>query len=211
MNLFYAETLNPRKACAVAKYLAAPVEFVPVSLLHGEHRKPAFLAINPNGRVPVLQDGDWSLWEANAIMCHLSMLAGADLWPQDSRQVEVLRWLSWDAQHFTRHTGTLWFEHTIKSQLGMGKADAATVEAATGHFRVAADLLDSHLAGRSHVVGDSLSVADFALASALPDAETSHIPLGDYKNIRRWHERLSELEAWRRPFPERPAVAAAQD
>ncbi|GLS20520.1 glutathione S-transferase [Labrys miyagiensis] len=209
MKLYYCETLSPRKACAVARHLGSPVEFVRVDLPHGEHRQAPFLAINPNGRVPVLQDGDWSLWEANAIMCHLSDLAGADLWPHDRRQIEVMRWLSWDSQHFTRHTGTLWFEHVVKPHIGMGEPDEATVAAALAETRRSARLLDDHLDGRSHVVGDSLSIADFALASALPDARAARIPLDDYPNIRRWHDRLNEFEAWRQPFPARPPAVAA--
>ena len=78
MKLFYSETLNPRKACAVAKYLGSPVEFVRVDLGKGEQRRPEFLAINPNGRVPALVDGDITLWEADAIMCHLARVAGSD-------------------------------------------------------------------------------------------------------------------------------------
>jgi glutathione S-transferase len=202
MKLYYCETLNPRKACAVARYLHSPVDFIRVDLPHGEHRKPPFFAINPNGKVPVLQDGDWSLWEANAIMCHLSDLAQADLWPHDKRQIEVMRWLSWDAHHFTRHTGTLWFEYVIKPHIGMGAADADAVAAATSEMRVSARLLDDHLATRAYLVGEKLSVADFAVASALPDAKASNIPIDDYPNVRRWHDRLNELEAWRRPFPD---------
>lgn len=209
MKLYYCETLSPRKACAVARHLGSPVEFVRVDVPHGEHRQAAFLAINPNGRVPVLQDGDWSLWEANAIMCLLSDLAGADLWPHDRRQIEVMRWLSWDSQHFTRHTGTLWFEHVVKPHIGMGDPDEATVAAALGETHRSARLLDDHLDGRSHVVGDALSIVDFALASALPDARAARIPLDDYPNIRRWHDRLNELEAWRQPFPVRPPAVAA--
>jgi glutathione S-transferase len=94
MKLYYAETLNPRKVCAVAKYLNAPVEFVHVDLRTGEQRKPAFLSINPNGKVPVLEDGDKLIWESNAIMGHLAHAAGSDLWPRDGRQIEVLRWLN---------------------------------------------------------------------------------------------------------------------
>ncbi|WP_413992662.1 glutathione S-transferase family protein [Labrys okinawensis] len=209
MKLYYCETLNPRKACAVARLLGSPVEFVRVDLPHGEHRQAPFLAINPNGRVPVLRDGDWSLWEANAIMCHLSDLAGADLWPHDRRQIEVMRWLSWDSQHFTRHTGTLWFEHVVKPHIGMGEPDRAIVAAALAETHRSARLLDDHFDGRTHVVGDALTVADFALASALPDAGAARIPLDDYPNIRRWHDRLNELEAWRQPFPSRPHTEAA--
>jgi len=69
MKLFYCEALNPRKACAVARYLDSPVEFVRVDIAKGEHKTPQFLAMNPNGKVPVLQDGARTLWESNAIMC----------------------------------------------------------------------------------------------------------------------------------------------
>jgi glutathione S-transferase len=58
MKLYYCETLNPRKACAVARYLQSPVEFVHIDLGQGEHKQPDFLALNPNGKVPVLQEED---------------------------------------------------------------------------------------------------------------------------------------------------------
>ena len=83
MKLYYSDTLNPRKACAVARYLNSPVEFVHVDLAKGEHKTPDYLAINPNGKVPALTDGDLKIWESNAIMCHLARKAGSDLWPRD--------------------------------------------------------------------------------------------------------------------------------
>lgn len=55
-KLYYCETLNPRKACAAARFLQADVDFVRVDLASGEQRSAEFLALNPNGKVPVLQD-----------------------------------------------------------------------------------------------------------------------------------------------------------
>ncbi|MDB5775828.1 MAG: glutathione S-transferase family protein [Herbaspirillum sp.] len=202
MKLYYCETLNPRKACAVARYLNSPVEFIRVNLAKGEHKTPEFLAINPNGKVPVLQDGDMTLWEANAIMCHLSNAADAHLWPQDApRQVEIMRWLSWDAHHFTRHAGTLYFENIIKPMIGMGEPVAAAVDSATAFFRTNAAILDAHLGKRKFLVGDALTIADFATAVTLPYADAAKIPLDEFPAIRRWHARLQELPAWREPFP----------
>jgi glutathione S-transferase len=202
MKLFYCETLNPRKACAVARYLESPVEFVRLDLGRGDHQTPEFLAMNPNGKAPVLQNGGWTLWESNAIMCHLSNLAQADLWPRDdARQIEVMRWLNWDSQHFTRHASVLYFEHVVKPMLGIPAADAAALEEATKYFRTYASVLDSHLRDRKFLVGDSLTVADFATAVTLPYAGQANLPLADFPAIQRWHERLNELPAWREPFP----------
>lgn len=201
MKLYYCDTLNPRKACAVARYLNAPVDYVWVDLAKGEHKTPEFLAINPNGKVPVLQDGDLTLWEANAIMCYLSDKADAALWPHDARQIEVMRWLSWDAQHFTRHAGTLYFENMIRPLIGMGAPDAVAVKSATGLFMASAAILDAHLSKREYLVGDALTVADFATAATLPYADAARIPLAEFPAIERWHARLQQLPAWRAPFP----------
>lgn len=201
MKLYYSDVLSPRKACAVARYLQSPVEFVFLDLGKGEHRQPDYLAINPNGKVPTLTDGDRTLWEANAIMCELAERAGSDLWPHDARQIDIVRWFSWELQHFSRHAGILYFEHIVKARFGLGEPDPAMVEKALGEFRRFAATLDDHLRGRHWLLGDTLTVADFAVAVTLPDAERARIPLDEFPAVRRWHDRLNEMEAWREPFP----------
>ncbi|HEX5353901.1 MAG TPA: glutathione S-transferase family protein [Rhodanobacteraceae bacterium] len=207
MKLYWYDTVNPRKACAVAKYLQSPVEYVYLDFAKGEHKAPEYLALNPNGKVPTLVDGARSLWEADAIMCHLAARADSDLWPQDDRQIDVLRWLSWDLAHFYKAGGTLYFEHIIKPRFGLGDANPAAAKQATEEWRRFAAILDTHLHDRRWLVGDGITVADFAVAAMLPDAERAHIPLDEFPAIKRWHERLNDLEAWREPFPE-PTVAA---
>nr|WP_244481414.1 glutathione S-transferase family protein [Rhizobium sp. Root1203] len=200
MKLYYCETLNPRKACAAAKFLKVDVEFVRIDLVHGEQRTAEFLALNPNGKVPVLHDGERTLWEANAIMCRLSDSVGADFWPHDDRQIDVIRWLSWDAAHFTRYGAALWFEKEIKPLLGQEPDENAVLDAES-NFRSNARVLDEHLAKSPYVVGHSISVADFALAAALPYTAPSRILLGEFGHIAQWYDRLNELSAWREPFP----------
>ena len=206
MKLYYAETLNPRKACAAARYLGAPVEFVHVDLKSGEHRKPPFLSINPNGKVPVLEDGENRVWEANAIMGYLARSAGSDLWPSGARQIDVLRWLSWDAQHFSRHASTLYFEHVIKPIFHLGPPDETATKEATAQVRQYARVLNDHLRDRAYLLGDVLTIADFAVAAALPYAEQAQIPLAEFPEVKRWHDRLNGLAAWREPFPQAAAA-----
>ena len=207
MKLYYAETLNPRKVCAVAKYLNAQVEYVQVDLRKGEHRKAPFLAINPNGRVPVLEDGEKRIWESNAIMAYLAQAAGSDIWPRDERQIEVLRWLSWDAHHFTRHAATLYFEHVIKPDLNLGPPSETATKDAIVYVLQYGHILNEHLRGRAYLLGDVLTIADFAVAATLPYAERAHIPIREFPDVQRWHGRLNELMAWREPFPQVPAAA----
>jgi glutathione S-transferase len=204
MKLYYFETPNARKACAVARYLDVPVEFVRVDLAKGEHQTPAYLAINPNGKVPALEDGEMRLWESAAIMCYLADQAGSSLWPKDARQIDVIRWLSWDGSHFSRHAGTLFFEQVIKPQFGLGDPNRAAIDEAMSFFRRFAGVLNDHLKGRAYLVGDGLTVADFAVASMLPNAREAKLPIDEFAEIGRWYAQLEQLPAWREPFPSRP-------
>ena len=130
MKLYYSDILSSHRACAVARYLKAPVEFVYLDFAKGEQRAPAYLAINPNGKVPTLVKGDRIIWEADAVICQLSDDMCADLWPHDSRQLDIIRWFSWNAQHFTRAGGALYFENVVKRRFNLGPPDPAVVEEA---------------------------------------------------------------------------------
>ena len=200
MKLYYAETMNSYKTCAVARHLPLAVEFHRLDLKQGEQRSPEFLAINPNGKAPALVDGDLRLWESNAIMCHMAMKAGSNLWPRDERQVEIIRWFNWSADHFCRFTGELYFENIIRAQFAMGDPDPEAVKDATGYVRRYAGILDEHLESRRYLLGDQLTVADFAVATTLPYARDAKIPIEEFPAVHRWHDRLMELPAWQSPF-----------
>jgi glutathione S-transferase len=209
MKLYYAETLAPRKACAVAGYLGLRIEYMFVDLRKGEHTKPDYLAINPNGKVPSLVDGEKKLWEADAIICHLAQRAESALWPRSvQQQIDVVRWLSWNSQHLYRHAGSLYFEYLIKPWVGLGEPEPSKVADAQGFFRKHASVLDQHLKGRKWLLGNDLSVADFSVAVTLPYAKSAAMPLDEFAQVRRWHDQLNAFDAWRDPFPARPAHAA---
>jgi glutathione S-transferase len=72
LQIYYFETPNPRKLCAVARHLDLLVEFIHVDLSTAEQRSAAFHTVNPNGRVSALVDGDFRLWGSHAVMIYLA-------------------------------------------------------------------------------------------------------------------------------------------
>lgn len=202
MKLYWAEVLNPRKVCALAKHLDLPLTFVKVDLARRGHLSPEFRALNPNCKVPVLDDGGRLLWETDAILCHLARRAGSDLWPHDERQVDVIRWMSWNQGHFQPQAGTFYFEHVIKPQFGLGPPDAAKLARAEKPFKTFAAVLDAHLASHNWLVGDAPTIADFTVSAALPWAAEAKLPLDGFPAILRWRDRLMDLPAWRDPYPD---------
>jgi glutathione S-transferase len=197
LQLYYTHNLNPRVAVSVARHLDLPVEFARYSPM-GDDRE-AFLPLNPNSLAPLLVEDGQPLWETDAIALRLSRLSGTDFW-LDTHPEEMMRWVSWSAHHFTRAGGTIVFE-AVTVPLYMGRApDPAVLDPAMADFRRFATILDDVLAGRDWLVGGGLSYADFRVATALPFAGRAGLPVGDYRHIARWHDRLNAIDAWREPF-----------
>jgi glutathione S-transferase len=207
MKLYYSQNLNPRVAVAVARHLKSPVEYVRATPRNPAHEE-AFRAINPNTLVPVLVEEGRTLWETDAIACRLSMLAGSDFWRTDASMAEMIMWISWATHHLNNAGGTLYFYKIILPKLSAATDTGASIppaeppvlEEAMSDFRRSAAILDTHLEGRTWLVGDRLSYADFRAATALPFAEGAGLPVAEFPNVKRWHDRLWAIDAWRAPF-----------
>lgn len=187
-----------RRVSTVIEYLGINVEEVYIDLLAGANRTPEFLAINPNGMVPALVDGDVVLWEAAAIMIYLCEQAGnTPLLPQGAPRYDVLRWMFWAAEHF-RQPAPMYFDERLAARL-MGKsADETRIAEANRLIERFAPVLETHLVGRNYVVGDHVTLADFDLAAPLSQMSRTGVPYNAYPNIMRWYEYLHEtVAAWR--------------
>src|SRR5205807_2941451 len=105
MKLYHFPSPNPQKVTFALKELGLDCELVPVDLAKGEQREPAFRAVNPFGRVPVLVDGDLTLTESQAILAYLGEKTGR-LWPASAGERAVaLKWLFFLSQHIMPPAG----------------------------------------------------------------------------------------------------------
>ena len=203
---FHPMSGNSRRVLLVAAHLDAPVERVVVNLPKGEQRGAPHLRRNPNGRVPVLEDGDFVLWESRAIMQYLAdRTPGQTLLPTDARgRADVSRWLFWCAAHMAQANMILVQENFVKVLMGRGAPDPVEVARGEALFAQHAAVLDAHLSGRTWVAQDRLTLADFSLAAGFALAGPARLPLANYANVRAWLGRVQELEAWRKTSPTPP-------
>ncbi len=200
---------NTWQVRALASYLAVPLEFESVDLPKGGSRTPAFLAINPTGRTPTLVDGDFKLWETTAIMQYIASKKPNALWPNDPRtRADITRWQSWTLAHWNRDACVpLLFEGFVKKLLNLGEPDQAAIAKGTEAFAKEASMLNAHLAKQKYLVGDTLTLADFAAAATLFYAKEAKLPLTPYPHVQAWFERVSALPCWRDTAPQMAQAA----
>ena len=194
---------NVRRVRLTAAVLGIDLEEKKLDFTKGEHKNPEYLALNPNGAVPTLVDGDFVLTESRAIMQYLaSKKPESGLLPRDEKaRADVVRWQFWDASHFSPQLGTLAFEKMLKAMMGMGEPDQRKIDDALGNFRRFAAVLNKRLEGKKYVLGDALTIADLTLASSLMYARQADAPLGEFPNVQAWFSRISDTDAWKKTNP----------
>jgi glutathione S-transferase len=200
------KSLNSRKVLALIHHLDLPVEIDAMTV--EQVQSDAYAAINPNRLAPTLVDGDTVLWESNAIGLYLA--EGSAMLPTERRQrADMARWLLWEGIHYNRALGTIFFESVVRPQLGWGPTNQPLVEDALVQAARLLPVLDAHLATREFMLGDQLSFADFAIASAEPYRDAMPIDFDAYPNLQRFYHTIALLPAWQKALGQpRMAVAA---
>ncbi|MFI4988724.1 MAG: glutathione S-transferase family protein [Alphaproteobacteria bacterium] len=184
---------NAYKARLMLSVLGLPFERVELDVDRNETRSPAFLAKNPNGRIPLLElgAGDY-LAESNAIICYLA--DGTPYLPGERRaRAAVLQWLFFEQYSHEPNIATVryWLTHQA-----MTPERAAMVPEKRRLGYAALDVMERHLESRSHFVGERLSVADVALYAYTHVAHEGGFELERYRAIGSWLERIAETPGY---------------
>lgn len=170
--------------------LDLPFERIDVDLVRGDQKRPEFLALNPFGQVPVLEDGDVVVSDSNAILAYLALKYDpSERWlPRDPLgAARVQRWLS-----------------VAAGQLANGPA-MARVEVVFGRPRdpqrhlLAArllELMDRHLQGQPYLAGDAPTIADVAMYTYTSHAPEGGVSLQPYAHVRSWLSRIEALPGY---------------
>ncbi len=189
-------SINVRKVLWLCIELGVPVEHEPWGTGFRSTQEPEFLAMNPNGLVPVLRDDDFVLWESNTICRYLAARHGrTDLLPADWRsRARVEQWMDWQATELN----TAWryaFMHWVRRSPSFGDAAAAVASAESWNRHMT--LLDAQLArSGAFVTGDAFTLADIVLGLATHRWLTTPIERPALPAVAAYHARLREREGF---------------
>jgi glutathione S-transferase len=182
MRLYsFTITPNNRKVEAFIRHYDLPVEIHQVSFKDKETQSEAYGAINPMRKVPALTDGDFNLWESNAILTYLATkFPETKALPTDARgRADVDRWLHWLNCHL--------MPAVIKMK--------DPTEEDHAELQTLLKVLDGQLAGRDYILGD-LTVADFAIAPYLLGKLGRKADFSAVPRVAAWLERVGSLKGF---------------
>ena len=175
--------------------IGLPYENVKVSFVN-ETRAPGFLKINPNGHIPVLQDGDLTLWESMAINLYLARKYDKGLWPKRVEdEGRAFQWSLWAMTELEEPVLTALLHRMFypAEQRDPKKADEAAER-----FKTPLGVLNGALAGKQYLLGDAFTVADLNVASGISWAPLGGLDLGPAPNAQAWLGRCSARPAFAR-------------
>lgn len=195
LKFYFHTSPNPMKAALLLEELQLPYELIAVDTFKGQQHQPAFLALNPNGKVPAIVDGDVTVFDSHAILLHLATRHGRFL-PAAAQQGAMLSWLMFVATGLSPFSGqAVHFLHHAPEALPYARN--RYLKEVERHYRV----LDARLAASPYLAGDEYTIADMALWGWAHFAGyiLGEKGLSDYPHVRRL---VGEIAA-------RPAAARA--
>ncbi len=166
---------------------------------------PAFLAMNPHGRVPVIDDGGTVVWESHSILRYLAARYGAGRFWSENPAVRALaeRWMDWSQTALQRDFMDLFWGFV---RTPVARRDGAAIDRATANCAAHFRLLDGELSQRDWLAGADFTLADIPAGTSLYRYFEMEIDRPEVPHVRAWYERLASRPAYRaqimRPFGE---------
>jgi len=179
-----------------------PVDQKVLDLMNGEHKSPEYLAINPNGQVPALVEGDFRMAESSAILKYLASRFDCPEYPKDLKErAKVDEAMDWFNTNLYRDFGygllypQIFPHHKRPSE----EAHKSVVEWGKQKTQAALRILDVNMLGANdYVANNRISIADYFGVGLLTAGETIGCTYGDYPNVCRWIGAMKKLNSWAR-------------
>ena len=195
---------NCRKVQATINNLNISVDLEYLDLIDGDLATPEYFALNPNGKVPTLIDGDFTLWESNAIMQYLAdKVPDNTLFSQEPHiRADIIRWQCWEQAHFNNALGSISLEAAIKPHLLKQEPDQSVIDAASESLKTFSNVLENHLKECDYVVGNNLTLADYSIISIEGFKDMLPFDWSSYPRLNAYFDRVRNDPHWASTAPE---------
>ena len=190
-------TVNSRKVLAGLKLVGADYTVKKYDYFQAEQKSPEFVAINPNAAFPALRDGDFILWESNAILQYAAeKVDNTSAYPSEiETRADINRWLLWESSSWFGSCYVYLVENCVKPLLG-DTTDQNVLANEEENFHKLATILDSRLTNSKFLCGDEPTIADVAIAAPMHLHGWAKLPLGNHSNLVRWMTENIEKSSW---------------
>lgn len=189
-------SINVQKVMWVVQELGLAHERIDAGMQYGLVDEPWFRAMNPNGRVPTIDDEGFVLWESNAIVRYLVRRHGKGRLTPPTEQGWAVAdsWMDWATTVMAPPVTALFWGHI---RTPAAQRDAAALETQRLQMEKVAAVLDAHLARRAFVAGDALSLGDVPVGCFVHRWQALPIERGRRPHVEAWYARLCECPAYR--------------
>ena len=191
-------SINVQKVMWALGELKLAHERIDIGGAFGKNKEPPYLAMNPNGLVPTLEEDDgFLLWESNAIVCYLAAKHGAGtLWPTDLHErASSDRWMDWISNHVSPViTPVFWGLIRTPAEQRKPAQIAADAEKTAQQFQV----LEACLAGRSYVAGQTFTIGDIVVGVTVNRWYGLDVQRPRLANVEAYYARLQQRPAFKR-------------
>ena len=182
-------SINVRKVLWTLQAIGVPFERVDAGLSFGIVKTPDYLVKNPNAMIPLLEDGDFSLWESNVIVRYLcAKYANGTLYPKSiQQQFDAERWMDWQQTTLNNASRDAFYHWIrVKPELRSHALIAKSVEATEPLLQ----MVDNLLTNRAYVAGDHLTMADIPIACEIHRWWGLPQPRPAFVHIERWYTQM---------------------
>ncbi|MBI5782603.1 MAG: glutathione S-transferase family protein [Gammaproteobacteria bacterium] len=188
-----------RRVQMLCEECGIPYTYQMVDLMKGEQYTPEYLALNPNGKVPVIDDDGFVLWESQTIMRYLADKHKVNAWyPSEPRsRMQVEQWLDWNQTRLGTECGKIMF-HTFFAG-DKGKPEA--IEDGKKWLAKILPVMDGALARNKYLCGDQPTLADLAAATNIAYLEMCKYDLGPYPAVSKWYDAMKTRPSFTKTAP----------
>lgn len=203
LTIYGSDLSSPaNKVRFVANALGLHYEYKRVNLREGEQRKPEFLKLNPAGKVPVIDDDGFILFESNAIIRYLARKQKSTLYPSDVQARAVVeQWLDFGSLHVGAALVKVTYNRLFAARLNI-TPDEKSIQEGLEFLNRFLPVVENQLSNNAYLAGNSLTLADFNLLAILDPTELSGVDLTPYSHIVKWRQNLRQQDFYTQCYKE---------